>query len=207
MIEHVAKGPMAWVRQGVRRVRRGAAALRRQASIGAAALALSLAAAGSAMAHGHKPGAPSPTWSAPVTTWAHAPRTVATPRPTSIPPVKTIDGRPVLRVLHVVATAYGPTYAANYPYGPVDAYGQPLQPGMVAVDPSVIPMRSTLYVQGYHDPALPSGGFVGRAMDTGGAIQGPRIDIFMNQGRAAVSHFGIEPVTVYVLGARAPAAP
>lgn len=207
MMEHVSKRPMSWVRQTARRIRRGAAGVRRQASIGAAALTLSLAAAGSAMAHGHKQGVPSPTWAAPVTTWAHAPRTVAAPRPTGIAPVKTVDGRPVLGVLHMVATAYGPTYAANYPYGPVDAYGQPLQPGMVAVDPSVIPMRSTLYVQGYHDPALPAGGFVGHAMDTGDAIQGQRIDIFMNQGRAAVSHFGVEPVTVYVLGVHSPAAP
>lgn len=185
--------------------------LRRQSGIAAAALALSLAAAGSAMAHGHQRGVPSPVWSPPVTTWTHAPRTRAAQRQMAIhtlpTALTTIDGRPVLRVLHVVATAYGPTYAANYPYGPVDAYGQALQPGMVAVDPRVIPMRSTLYVQGYHDAALPPGGFVGRAMDTGGAIVGHRIDIFMNQGRAAVSHFGIQPVTVYVLGAPASAAP
>lgn len=174
---------------------------------GAAALALALAAAGSAMAHGYSPSAPGPMWTAPVTAWAHAPHIVATHPPTGIQPVQTIDGRPVLRVLHVAATAYGPTLAANYPYGPVDAYGKPLQPGVVAVDPRVIPMRSTLYVTGYHDPALPSGGFVGRALDMGNAIQGNRIDIFMSQGRAAVSHFGIEPVTLYVLGAPAPAAP
>lgn len=191
MIDQVAKRSMAWVRQSTRRAQRGAAAL-----------ALALAAAGSAIAHGHKPGA---LMAAPVTTWTRAPRTVVSPHPTGIQPVKSMDGRPVLRVLHVVATAYGPTDAANYPYAPVDAYGQPLQPGMVAVDPSVIPLRSTLYVQGYHDRVLPSGGFVGRAMDTGGAIVGHRIDIFMNHGRAAVSQFGIEPVTVYVLGVRASA--
>ncbi len=179
----------------------------RRVGRGAAALALSLAAAGSAMAHGDNQGAPGPLGTAPVTAWAHAPRAVASHPPTGIQPVESIEGRPVLRVVHVVATAYGATFAANYPYGPVDAYGKPLQPGVVAVDPRVIPMRSTLYVTGYHDQALPSGGFVGRALDTGGAIQGNRIDIFISQGRAAVSHFGIEPVTVYVLGVPARVAP
>ena len=193
-MEHGQK--RSWVRHAARRIARVAAAL-----------VLSLAAAGSAMAHGYNPGAPGPMWTAPVTAWAHVPHIVAAHPPTGIQPVETIDGRPVLAVLHVVATAYGPTFAANYPYGPVDVYGNPLQPGVVAVDPRVIPLRSTLYVTGYHDQALPRGGFAGRALDMGGAIQGNRIDIFMSQGRAAVSHFGIEPVTVYVLGAPAPAAP
>lgn len=112
----------------------------------------------------------------------------------------TIDGRPVLRVLHMIATAYGPSLQDNYPYGPVDAFGQPLAPGMVAVDPTVIPLKTWLYVTGYTDPDLPAGGFLGQAMDTGGAIKGMRIDIFMNANPTTVSNFGIEPVTVYVLG-------
>ncbi len=113
---------------------------------------------------------------------------------------KTIDGRPVLDTYHMIATAYGPSLKDNYPYGPVDAFGQPLQAGMIAVDPSVIPLKSTVYVQGYQDASLPSGGFLGHAMDTGGAIQGHRIDIFMNAGAQTVSNFGVQPVTVYVLG-------
>lgn len=113
---------------------------------------------------------------------------------------KTVDGRPVLATYHMVATAYGPSLKDNYPYGPVDAFGQPLQAGMIAVDPSIIPLKSTVYVQGYKDSSLPSGGFLGHAMDTGGAIQGHRIDIFMNAGSRTVSNFGVQPVTVYVLG-------
>ncbi len=112
----------------------------------------------------------------------------------------TIDGRPIIATYHMLATAYGPSLQDNYPYGPVDAFGQPLQPGMIAVDPSVIPLKSTVYVQGYQDQSLPSGGFVGHAMDTGGAIQGQRIDIYMNASPGVVSNFGIQPVTVYVLG-------
>ncbi len=114
--------------------------------------------------------------------------------------VKMVDGRPVLATYHMRATAYGPSRKSNYPYGPVDAFGQPLQAGMIAVDPSIIPLKSTVYVQGYHDSHLPSGGFLGHAMDTGGAIQGHRIDIFMNAGSSTVSNFGVQPVTVYVLG-------
>ncbi|NMP20846.1 peptidoglycan-binding protein [Sulfobacillus harzensis] len=113
---------------------------------------------------------------------------------------KTIDGRPILHVYHMIATAYGPSLQDNYPYGPTDAFGQPLQPGMIAVDPSVIPLRSSVYVAGYHDANLPTGGFLGHAMDTGGAIQGMRIDIFMNDNAQTISNFGIQPVTVYVLG-------
>lgn len=116
------------------------------------------------------------------------------------PGVKTIDGRPVLKAYHMVATAYGPSLRDNYPYGPTDYFGQPLENGMVAVDPSVIPLHSVVYVKGYQDNYLPAGGFVGQAMDTGGAIQGDRIDIFINANPTVISDFGVQQVTVYVLG-------
>lgn len=111
----------------------------------------------------------------------------------------TIDGYRVVGVYHMRATAYGPSLKDNYPYGPVDAFGQPLKSGMVAVDPRVIPLKTRVYVAGYTDRRLPHGGFLGRAMDTGGAIKGQRIDIFMNANSQTVSNFGIEPVTVYTL--------
>lgn len=120
------------------------------------------------------------------------------PKPSSAP--RTIGGRPVLRVLHMVATAYGPSLQDNYPYGATNYFGQPLTPGTVAVDPSVIPLKTYVWVQGYQDRNLPSGGFLGQALDTGGAIQGDRIDIFMADNARIVSNFGIEPVTVDILG-------
>jgi len=43
--------------------------------------------------------------------------------------------------------------------------------GTVAVDPNVIPLGSVLYVEGY-GPAV--------AADTGGAIQGQKIDLYMD---------------------------
>lgn len=116
------------------------------------------------------------------------------------PSMKTIDGRPVLKAFHMVATSYAPSLADNYPYGPVDAFGKPLEDGMVAVDPNVIPLGSVVYITGYHDNHLPSGGFLGKAMDTGGAIKGDRVDIFINASQQIVNDFGVQQVTLYLLG-------
>lgn len=116
------------------------------------------------------------------------------------PKVSTIDGRPVLKAFHMVATSYGPSLADNYPYGPVDAFGQPLENGMVAVDPRVIPLGTVVYVTGYQDNFLPRSGFLGKAMDTGGAINGNRMDIFINASPQVIGDFGMQQVTVYVLG-------
>lgn len=110
-----------------------------------------------------------------------------------------IDGHTVLQTMHLVATAYAPTLKDNYPYGPVDYYGNPLVAGDVAVDPNVIPLGSLLWVSGYISPNLPAGGFLARAVDTGGAIKGMRIDIFINQSEQTVSLFGIQNVTAYLL--------
>ncbi len=111
-----------------------------------------------------------------------------------------MDGRPVLNVLHLTATAYGPSLQDNYPYGPVDYFGQPLVAGDVAVDPSVIPLNTWLWVTGYTSPFLPAGGFLAHAVDEGGAIKGLRIDLYINQSESNVSSFGIQAVKVYVLG-------
>ncbi len=104
------------------------------------------------------------------------------------------------RTLTMEATAYGPSAQDNYPYGATDYFGQPLTAGDIAVDPSVIPLRTCLYVTGYHSPNLPSVGFIGEADDEGGAIQGLRVDLFMNASPPQVSNFGIQRVKVTVLG-------
>ncbi len=99
------------------------------------------------------------------------------------------------------ATAYGLTAQDNYPYGATDYFGQPLTVGDIAVDPSVIPLGTCLYVTGYSSPYLPKGGFVGEADDTGGAIQGEHIDIFENlDNESEISNFGIQEVKVTILG-------
>lgn len=113
----------------------------------------------------------------------------------------TIDGRPVLRTIALTATAYGPSAQDNYPYGAVDYFGNPLVAGDVAVDPTVIPLDTWLWVQGYSfKPYLPAAGFLAHAVDEGDAIKGKRIDIFVNEPDSIVSNFGIQTVEVSVLG-------
>jgi 3D (Asp-Asp-Asp) domain-containing protein len=102
--------------------------------------------------------------------------------------------------LTMVATAYGPTLQDNYPYGPVDAFGQPLTAGDVAVDPRVIPLGTCLFITGYRSPYLPRGGLYAEADDTGGAIKGDRVDIFYSGTEAQINEFGIQRVRVRVLG-------
>ena len=91
------------------------------------------------------------------------------------------------------ATAYysGPN---NYGggIGPRTAIGLLAQRGVVAVDPSVIPLGSHLFIDGY--------GYA-IAGDTGGAIQGMRIDLCFNSYDEAIS-FGRRTVKVYILDRR-----
>ncbi len=61
--------------------------------------------------------------------------------------------------------------------------------GMVAVDPSIIPLGSRLYIEGY--------GYA-RAADTGGAIKGNTVDLFM-ESYSQCMNWGRRTVKVYVL--------
>lgn len=61
--------------------------------------------------------------------------------------------------------------------------------GVAAVDPSVIPLGTRLYVPGYGYAV---------AADTGGAIVGDRIDLCFDTGQQAID-FGRQSVTVYEL--------
>jgi 3D (Asp-Asp-Asp) domain-containing protein len=86
----------------------------------------------------------------------------------------------------MVATAYNGRESTNGPWGGVSAWtGQPLQPGDVAVDPTVIPLGTALHVQGY-GPALVD--------DTGSAIVGDRIDLFFDEPSAQVARYGVHVV-------------
>jgi 3D (Asp-Asp-Asp) domain-containing protein len=73
-----------------------------------------------------------------------------------------------------IATAYTHAPAGGDINGTGDgltAIGIPVREGIVAVDPSVIPLGSKIYVEGYGE-AL--------AADTGGVIKGNRIDVFFD---------------------------
>jgi 3D (Asp-Asp-Asp) domain-containing protein len=112
-----------------------------------------------------------------------------------------IDGLPIVRVIHLTATAYGPTAQDNYPYGATDAFGAPLRPGDVAVDPRVIKLNTQMYVTGYRTSMLPAGGELAVARDTGGAIKGNRIDMYVStHNESQINAFGIQHVTAYILG-------
>lgn len=70
----------------------------------------------------------------------------------------------------------------------ITASGIPAEPGVVAVDPNIIPLGSTVIIDGQQYLAA----------DTGGAIKGNRIDIF------AVSHdialeYGVQNHEVYLV--------
>jgi 3D (Asp-Asp-Asp) domain-containing protein len=97
------------------------------------------------------------------------------------------------KVLDITATAYAPGPLDNDQWGDKTYLGTTIRPGVVAVDPKVIPLGSRLYVQ------YPDGhGEYAVAEDTGGAIKGNRIDIAM-MDRGNATEFGIKPVKVYVV--------
>lgn len=91
----------------------------------------------------------------------------------------------VVRKLVMVATGYWPD--PSWSTG-ITATGVKAQYGIAAVDPSVIPLGTHLYVPGY-GPAI--------ADDTGGAIIGDRIDLCFNNGYQAID-WGVRTVTVYI---------
>lgn len=97
------------------------------------------------------------------------------------------------KVLDITATAYAPGARDNDQWGEKTYLGTTVRPGVVAVDPNVIPIGSQLYIQ------YPDGhGEYARAEDTGGAIKGNRIDVALANDKQA-ENFGIKNVKVYVV--------
>ena len=92
-----------------------------------------------------------------------------------------------------VATAPSPTGAGTltvtataYTLQGTTATGAPVGYGVVAVDPSVIPLGTRMTIPGYGE---------GVAADTGGAIQGAVIDLWFPNAAAAAG-WGRRPVTI-----------
>lgn len=101
--------------------------------------------------------------------------TVSSPAPVTAPPTVTAPG-----TMTVTATAYtlqGTT-----------ATGAPVGYGVVAVDPSVIPLGTRMSIPGYGE---------GVAADTGGAIQGAVIDLWFPTAAEAAA-WGRRTVTITV---------
>ncbi|GAB6086091.1 ubiquitin-like domain-containing protein [Alkaliphilus crotonatoxidans] len=104
------------------------------------------------------------------------------------------------RVLTVEATAYDAGYASTGknpgdPYYGITSTGTQVRPGVVAVDPKVIPLGSKLYIESL-DGKVSYGYAV--AEDTGGAIKGNKIDIYY-ESRSEALRFGRKKLRVYVL--------
>ncbi|MDR3588039.1 MAG: 3D domain-containing protein [Negativicutes bacterium] len=97
------------------------------------------------------------------------------------------------RVIEMTATAYAPGPHDNDQWGSKTHLGTEVRPGVIAVDPRVIPLGSRVmikYPDGHTEHAV--------AEDTGGAIKGSRIDV-ARWTVAEANRFGIKPVRVYVL--------
>ena len=93
------------------------------------------------------------------------------------------------RVLSCVATAYDAVSCGYAPGTARTATGAIAQYGVVAVDPTVIPLGTRLYVDGYGYAV---------AADTGGAIKGNKIDLCFNT-RSESLQYGRRNVNVYIL--------
>ncbi|MCR8842755.1 3D domain-containing protein [Paenibacillus sp. SC116] len=102
------------------------------------------------------------------------------------------------RTYNMKATSYTDHPSENG-WGPIDALGNPLKLGTVAVDPDVIPLGTKLFITGYQFKHLPEGGLVATATDTGGKIKGNKVDIFLPLSQKEARKFGVQDVQVYVL--------
>lgn len=98
-------------------------------------------------------------------------------------------------VIECKATAYDMSAEENGGYAGQTATGVPLDKGVIAVDPKVIPLGSRVYVE-----ALDGSWSYGYAVaaDTGGAIKGNRVDLCYRT-RSECIQFGRRPCRVYVL--------
>ncbi len=93
------------------------------------------------------------------------------------------------RVVTCNATAYDAVSCGKIPGQARTATGIIATRGVIAVDPSFIPLGTKVFVEGY--------GYA-IAADTGGAIKGNIIDLFMDS-RAEALQWGRRNVTVYIL--------
>lgn len=90
-------------------------------------------------------------------------------------------------------SAYTNDPAENGGYHNLTAKGTQLRKGVVAVDPKVIPLGTKLYIE-YAD-GTPYGYAI--AEDTGGAIKGQKMDIFIGSSKSAARSFGRQSMRVY----------
>ncbi|MGI5971398.1 MAG: 3D domain-containing protein [Oscillospiraceae bacterium] len=107
--------------------------------------------------------------------------------------VITPDGTrlPYERAVHVMATAYTTERQSNT----LTFTETTARVGAIAVDPSVIPLGSKLYICSADNTWIYG---IATAEDTGSLIKGHRIDLFFNTYNECI-HFGYQPAIVYIL--------
>ncbi|MBQ7950314.1 MAG: DUF348 domain-containing protein [Clostridia bacterium] len=104
------------------------------------------------------------------------------------------------RMIQMTATAYDLSFQScgkrpgDRGYG-ITASGMRAQRGVVAVDPRVIPLGTRLYIETADGSYIYGNAVAG---DTGGAIKGNKIDLFMNSYSECMQ-FGRRTVNVYIL--------
>ncbi|MBQ3023427.1 MAG: G5 domain-containing protein [Clostridia bacterium] len=98
-------------------------------------------------------------------------------------------------VITCEATAYDLSPEENGGYAGQTATGVPLDKGVIAVDPRIIPLGSRVYIE-----ALDGSWSYGYAVaaDTGGAIKGYRVDLCYRT-KSECRQFGRRPCRVYIL--------
>lgn len=95
------------------------------------------------------------------------------------------------KTMQMEATAYGPDCSGCSGYTSTGIWvGGKDTPKIIAVDPSVIPLNTRVWVEGYGEAI---------AADTGGAIKGNRIDVLVKSEAYAASNWGRRTVTVKIL--------
>ena len=104
------------------------------------------------------------------------------------------------KVLTMKATSYTASFAdtGKSPGDPgfgITATGVRVKRGIIAVDPRVIPLGTRVYIE---VPGAAADYGYAVAADTGGAIKGNKIDVYLDSS-GAVSAWGIKNVKVYIL--------
>ncbi len=107
----------------------------------------------------------------------------------------TIAGHRYSKKITMRATAYSTHPSENGGYT-VSAMGNKLGHGIVAVDPSVMPLGSKVYVAAA-DGSWTYG--IASAEDTGGSIKGNKIDLCYEGTVSEVNQFGVRDCVVYIL--------
>jgi 3D (Asp-Asp-Asp) domain-containing protein len=99
--------------------------------------------------------------------------------------------KPEPKPLKMIATAYSRSEEEGTADG-ITKSGTIVRPGVVAVDPSVIPLGTEIIIEGLG---------VFTAEDTGGDIKGNRLDIYF-ESREEAFEFGVQSVNVFILKRR-----